>query len=171
MQNKSPMLQQLCSGTSRCLDGSMKKIRHCLDQLTDEQVWWRPADDMNSIGNMMLHLAGNLRQWAIVGIGGGDDLRDRPAEFAAREPLSKDELLARLQGTVDETKQVLANATEEQLLAGQVIQGFSVTGVEILFDTIPHFQGHTQEIICYTRMQVGPAYRFYWSPSTPEEGA
>src|SRR5262249_11157097 len=71
-------------GLNRELTDALARIQHCLGQLTDEQVWWRPAETMNSVGNLLLHLAGNVRQWIVCGVGGGADSRNRPAEFAER---------------------------------------------------------------------------------------
>ena len=70
------------------LAAALGRVAHCLGQLTDEQVWWRPGPDRNAIGNLVLHLAGNLNQLIGSGVGGRPDDRDRPAEFAARESAS-----------------------------------------------------------------------------------
>ena len=66
---------------SHLIDASLLKIDHCLGQLNDEQIWWRPGEGQNSIGNLLLHMCGNLRQWAIVPLTDGEDQRDRAAEF------------------------------------------------------------------------------------------
>lgn len=169
MPTESPLPPAIAAAAARCLGRAMVKITHCLAQLNDEQLWWRPANDMNSIGNLMLHLAGNLRQWVVAGIGGAADHRNRPLEFAERGPVARAELLEKLRSSYVDAKAVLARITETDLLAVRVIQGFEVTGAEILFDCLPHFQGHTQEIICLTRMQLGAAYRFEWEAKSPEE--
>jgi len=149
----------------------MTKIEHCLDQLSEEQVWWRPREEMNSIGSLLLHLSGNVKQWVVCGLGTAEDNRNRPAEFSQRGSISKADLLTQLAHVVDEAKSVLAQRTADEMLAGRRIQGFEVTGWEALFDSIPHFKGHTQEIISLTRQQLGDAYRVHWQPQTPEEGA
>ena len=155
----------------RELTSALKRIRHCLDQLSDEQIWWRAAPGMNSIGNLILHLCGNVRQWLVAGLGGAADSRDRPAEFSELGPIPKDELLRKLEGVVDEARAVLARQTARQLLEARRIQGFDVTGLAAIFDSVPHFRGHTQEIVSLTRLQLGDAYRFAWAPTTPEQGA
>jgi hypothetical protein len=154
-----------------CLDECLAKIEHCAGQLADEQVWWRPRESLNSIGNLLLHLSGNLRQWIVSGVGGAEDVRDRPAEFTAESSLTTAALLAQLRQTVSEAKVALARANAAAMLAERRIQGFDVTGWGAVFSCIPHFQGHTQEIIGLTRQQLGDAYRFYWQPQTPEQGA
>jgi hypothetical protein len=152
------------------LASALGKIKHCLGQLSDEQVWWRSRSSLNSVGNLILHLCGNVRQWTVAGLGGAADVRDRPAEFSERGPIPKDELLRRLEAVVDEARTVLARQTARQLLKARRIQGFDVTGLVAIFDSVPHFRGHTQEIISMTRLQLGDAYKFQWKPITPEQG-
>ena len=155
----------------RELTSALKRIRHCLDQLNDEQIWWRAAPGMNSIGNLILHLCGNVRQWIIAGLGGAIDVRDRPAEFAERGPVARAELLRRLDAVVDEAKEVLVGLSARHLLEVRRIQGDEVTGLTALFDSVPHFRGHAQEIVYRTRLHLGDAYRFAWTPTTPGQGA
>ena len=148
-----------------------QRITHCLNQLSDEQIWWRAAPALNSIGNLVLHLCGNARQWLVVGLGGGQDVRDRPAEFAEQGPIPRAELLRRLETVVTEAGAVLRRQRAEELLCVRRIQGMDVTGLEALFDSVPHFRGHTQEIVGMTRQQLGTAYRFAWAPANREQGA
>jgi Protein of unknown function (DUF664) len=153
------------------LESALDRIKHCLSQLTDEQVWRRSRPDLNSIGNLTLHLCGNVRQWIVAGVGGAADVRNRPAEFAERGPIPKGELLRRLEEVVKEAKRILAGVDARRLVEVRRIQGFDVTGAAAVFDSVPHFRGHTQEIVHMTRSQLGDAYRFAWTPTTPEQGA
>jgi hypothetical protein len=155
----------------RRLAACRDRIRHCLEQLEDSEVWWRPQEGMNSIANLMLHLGGNLRQWIVAGVGGSPDSRDRPREFAERGPMAKEELLRRLEQVIGAADAVLAKTNEEQLLASRRIQGFEETVLSAIFASLAHLSGHTQEIICLTRLLRGNAYLFAWSPETPEQGA
>jgi hypothetical protein len=153
------------------LNSALDRIKHCLGQLRDEQVWHRSQPGLNSIGNVILHLCGNLRQWVVAGLGGAPDVRNRPAEFAERGPIPKEELIRSLEATVGEAKRVLAGVDARRLVEPRRIQGFDVTGVAAIFDSVPHFRGHTQEIISLTRSQLADAYKFAWKPTTPEQGA
>jgi hypothetical protein len=153
------------------LTSALGKIKHCLGQLNDAQVWRRSEPSLNSIGNLILHLCGNVRQWIVAGLGDARDVRDRPAEFAERGPIPRDELLHKLDAVVGEAKTLLGRLSARQLLEARRIQGFDVTGLAAIFDSIPHFRGHTQEIVHMTRLQLGDAYRFSFVPATVEQGA
>src|SRR6266568_1433512 len=85
----------------------LSRIRECVGKLNHEQIWMRHGDHENAVGNLMLHLAGNMRQWIISGIGGQPDTRTRDAEFAARGEIDGAELMGRLESTVAESIEVL----------------------------------------------------------------
>jgi hypothetical protein len=153
------------------LADALAKIKHCLDQLTDEQVWWRPKPSLNSIGNLILHLCGNLRQWIVCGIGSATDNRDRPKEFSERGLISKAELLKTLVETVGQAQAALKSLHADRLLESRRIQATDQTALSAIFDSVPHFRGHTQEIVLMTRLQLGDAYRFLWVPKSKEQGA
>jgi hypothetical protein len=152
-----------------CMKEGLQKIEHCVGQLSDEQVWWRPRPDMNSIANLMLHLTGNVRQWIISGIGGAKDVRNRPGEFADQSRRSKAELLATLNSTVNEADAVLSKLTATQLVTPKRIQGFDTSVMGAIFSCVPHFRGHVQEIIHMTREQLAEKYRFEFVPQGPEQ--
>lgn len=153
------------------LASAWSRITHCVNQLNEEQVWWRSHPSLNSIGNLLLHLRGNVRQWIIAGVGGASDVRNRPAEFAERGPIPKAELLRKLEAVVRSANDVLNRLTARQLLEPRRIQGFDVTGAAAILNSVAHFRGHTQEIIHMTRLQLGDRYTFAWMPATPEQGA
>jgi hypothetical protein len=153
------------------LNSAMERIEHCLGQLTDGQVWRRSQPGLNSIGNLILHLCGNLRQWVVAGVGDAPDIRNRPAEFAEQRLVPKEELIRSLEAVVEEAKRILIAVDARQLTEVRRIQGFDVTGATAIFDSIPHFRGHTQEIVHMTRLQLGDAYQFAWKPTSPEQGA
>ncbi len=153
------------------LNASVSLIRHCLDQLDDSQVWWRPREDMNSVGNLLLHLAGNLKQRFGSFIGGEPDVRDRFGEFTERNPIPKADLLLRFEDAARRADEILAGVTPERLvetyqhvlLAGTTEK--SVVGV--VLQTLTHLSGHAQEILHLTRMQLGDGYVFRQPAGVP----
>lgn len=153
------------------LDSALRKIKHCLIQLSDDQLWWRQSDSMNSIANLLLHLSGNVRQWIVSGVGGAPDVRERQSEFDERRPIPKAELVQQLEDVVAEAQTVLSKVTAEEQLRVRCIQGFDCTGLQAIFDSVAHFRGHTQEIVHMTRCQLGDSYKFDFIPATAEQGA
>src|SRR3989442_2651387 len=101
----------------------LPKIERCLERLTEEQIWWRPNEQSNSIGNLLLHLSGNARQWIVCGVGGATDARDRDAEFAQREVLAREDLHSLLKRTLADVDATLAQFNPNQLLERRTIQG------------------------------------------------
>ncbi len=152
-------------------DSALSQIEHCLQQLTDEQIWWRPLPEMNSIGNLLIHLAGNLRQWVISGMGGIADSRNRPSEFSERGPLPLSAIWPPLQATVRDVQTVLSRLQSQDLLRQYRIQGFDVSGWGVVIHTVTHFRGHTQEITSLSRQILGGRYQFKFVPATKEQGA
>jgi uncharacterized damage-inducible protein DinB len=136
------------------LSDSLRQIEKCLHLLSVEQVWHRPNDVSNSIGNLVLHLAGNVRQWIIASLGGEAFARDRAAEFAQRAPLPTDEILDRLRETVERACDVIAGLTPDALAARVTIQGYDVTGLEAVFHVVEHFSLHTGQIVYATKLLI-----------------
>ena len=124
---------------------------------------------MNSIGNLMLHLSGNLRQWIVSGVGGAKDVRNRPLEFSDRSIRPKGEIIDILKKTVAEADAALARLKADQLVSPRRIQGFDTSVIAAIIDTIPHFRGHVQEIIHITRQQLGEKYQFDFVPKGKEQ--
>ena len=150
---------------------AVEKIEHCLGQLTVEQVWWRPTAEQNSIGNLVLHICGNVGQWVLSGVGDMPDSRDRPLEFSERGPLEISQLSAKLHDCLRGVEAMLATVDEERLLEPFQVQGFETTGLGAITHSVTHFVGHMQEIISLTRTQLGPDYQFNWQPRSEVEGA
>ncbi len=128
--------------------------------LSEEEIWWRPNRASNSVGNLTLHLAGNLRQWILSGLGGAPDRRNRDLEFAERGPVSRRFLLAHLRKTVTQTCRVLEELLPEALAQRYTIQGFQVTGLEAIAHVVEHFAYHSGQIIFVTKLTKGKALGF-----------
>jgi len=137
------------------------RIQTCLEQLTAEQVWARGGENQNAIGNLVLHLAGNVRQWIIAGVGGRPDIRDRAAEFRARGGRAPGELAALLLQTVAEGRAVIGGLTAESLPRPLTIQGYKITEMEAVYHVVEHFSMHTGQILFATKMLTGADLGFY----------
>jgi hypothetical protein len=137
------------------------RMKECVAPLTAEQVWWRPNDASNSIGNLLLHLDGNVRQWLVDSFNKSEDQRNRPAEFAAQSGLSAAELLARLGATLDEAAKVLDRLTVDELLAPYEIQGYHVRGLDAVYQVVEHFGLHYGQIVYIVKSLLAKDLGFY----------
>ena len=136
-------------------DSYLPRIERCVERLSDEQLWWRANPQSNSIGNLLLHLVGNIRQWIISGVGGVPDGRERQQEFDERGPIPGPELLARITMTVAEADRVLAGVDLASLLERRWIQGYDVTTFHAIYAVVEHFSMHTGQIIVLAKKWTG----------------
>ena len=139
----------------------LPKIERCLEQLTDEQIWWRSNEQCNSIGNLILHLCGNARQWIVCGLGAQPDKRLRDAEFAQRDILPRAQLLELLRSTIGDVATTLRQLDPSTLLEKRKIQGGEVEVLYAIFHVTEHFSMHTGQILMLTKMLTGTDLRFY----------
>jgi uncharacterized damage-inducible protein DinB len=137
------------------------KLRKAVEALPDDAVWWRPNPQSNSVGNLLLHLSGNVRQWIVAGIGGAPDKRDRAGEFAAQSGGSASDLLAGLEGTLDEADRVLAGLDGRHLLELRDIQGHRITVIEAVFHVVEHFSFHLGQIVYIAKLRAPGSIQFY----------
>ena len=143
------------------VDEYQPKIERCLERLTDEQIWWRPNEESNSIGNLVLHLCGNARQWIVSGVGGEAGKRDRDAEFAQRAVIGREELLNSLRETLADVSRVLERLDSDALLQSRTIQGSAVDVLEAIFHVVEHFSMHAGQIFLLTKLLTATDLRFY----------
>ncbi|MBV9182209.1 MAG: DUF1572 family protein [Acidobacteria bacterium] len=145
----------------KLLEQYWPRLRACVELLSDEQLWWRPNDASNSIGNLMLHLNGNVRQWLVASFNRLTDTRDRPAEFKALTGAGGSQLLAQLGKTMEEADEVLARLEESDLTTIFKIQGYDVSGLEAIYQVVEHFGLHYGQIVYITKMLHGGDLGFY----------
>src|SRR5512140_441305 len=130
-------------------------IEKSVAPLTDAQVWWRPNEASNSIGNLILHLSGNVRQWIVGGVGQRPNERNRQQEFDERGPIPKEQLLARLRTVLSEADAVLASVSEASLTERREIQGHDTTVLKAIYHVVEHFSTHTGQILWIVKSQPG----------------
>jgi len=133
------------------LTQDLSQIVCCAAVLGVEQIWSRPNEHTNSIGNLILHLTGNVRQWIVAGLGGESFERDRPAEFAERGPLPTDEIVKALTNVVERACTVIAGLDAESLARRRTIQDYDVSTLAAVFHVVEHFSFHTGQIIHATK--------------------
>ena len=145
----------------KLFDQYWPRMRGCVESLTDGQVWWRPNPPCNSIGNLILHLNGNVHQWMVASFNRLEDARNRSAEFGDTGSLSASALLERLGATMQEASDVLARLTENELLARYEVQGYNVSGLDAVYQVVEHFGLHYGQIVYITKTLRGADLGFY----------
>jgi len=137
------------------------RLKGCVESLTDEQLWWRPNEACNSIGNLLLHLNGNVREWLVTSFNRLEDNRNRPTEFNQRESISASTLLDQLGATIWQASEVLVRLTPADLLARYEIQGYKVSGLEAVYHAVEHFAMHYGQILYIVKTLHGADMGFY----------
>ena len=130
-------------------------IEKCLIDVTDEQVWARGGENENSVGNLILHLCGNMRQWVIAGVGGQTDTRRRDEEFSERGGLTSKDLTERVVALVTQATAVIDGVSAQRLSDRLVIQGYDVSVLDAIYHVVEHVAMHTGQIIFMTKMLTG----------------
>jgi uncharacterized damage-inducible protein DinB len=138
-----------------------ERIETCLGMLNEEQVWARGGENENAVGNLVLHLCGNVRQWIVSGVGGRPDVRERDREFAARGGVSIPELRQRLRGTVEEAAEVIRAVPAERFGERLILQQYPVSVMEAIYHVVEHFSMHTGQILFATKLLTGADLGFY----------
>ncbi|MCB2198008.1 DUF1572 domain-containing protein [bacterium] len=137
-------------------------LERALAKVDETVIWQRPRPGVNSIGNLLLHLNGNVRQWIHFGIAGEENNRDRTAEFAADKGEDGQTLLANLTKTVLEACEIILDSrSEEEWLRSRSIQGFSTTALAAIVHVTEHFAYHTGQIVLLVKSATGTDLGFY----------
>ena len=142
-------------------DQFLPRVRAAVERLDPADVWWRPNETSNAVGNLLMHLAGNLRQWVVSGVGGAMDSRRRSEEFTAETRPGRASLLATLTEVVREAAGVLRDADPADLLRERTVQGTEVTGMYAVYHAVEHFSMHTGQILWIAKLRTAEDLGFY----------
>ena len=143
------------------IEESERMIRICLDGIEESDFWYRSNNATNSIGNLLLHLSGNMTQYVISGLGGKPDMRDRDAEFSTQANGSKEAVWMQFKKVLDDSKAVISGATAEQLLTHRQVQGFDLSGLGMALHAVEHLSYHTGQIAYIVKSIQGKDLGFY----------
>jgi uncharacterized damage-inducible protein DinB len=138
-----------------------QKIAKCLEQLSEEEIWQRPNASSNSMGNLVLHLCGNITQYIISSLGGKEDRRLRDEEFGAKGGYSKKELQLKLESTVVKAIEVIQTISDEELLRVRPVQAYEFSGVGNVIHAVEHYSYHTGQIAFWTKQVRNKDLGFY----------
>jgi uncharacterized damage-inducible protein DinB len=137
------------------------KLRHCVNALPRAAVWARPNASSNSVGNLLVHLAGNVTEWILGGVGGQTISRYRAGEFAQKEGRDGTALLDDLEAVLGKADSVLAGLNATTLERSITIQGRETTVAGAIYHVVEHFAMHTGQIILMTKIYAPGKIHFY----------
>jgi uncharacterized damage-inducible protein DinB len=140
---------------------STDRIIKCLSEFTDAELWMRPNEYSNSIGNIILHLCGNIRQYVISSLSKTEDIRERDVEFSSTGGFNKTELCAKLSQTVKEAVGIIENLAERDLIKTYSVQGFNLSGIGIIIHVTEHYSYHTGQVAFWTKILKNKDLGFY----------
>jgi hypothetical protein len=145
-------------------------VAHAINQLDDQQIWYRPSNNSNSIGIILQHLSGNLHQWVCSAVGGETFQRHRALEFHEGERSSKKDILNLVEILKKKIETVISQVSTEDLLSSRRVQGFDETVMSVLLAALTHFELHTGQIILIAKLILGEPYQESWRPTNAEQG-
>jgi len=159
--NKSQLAAEFIDQAALRLEENHPRIEKCLNELEEDDIWKRPNTSSNSVGNLILHLCGNMTQYIISSLGETEDTRERDKEFSAQSGYNKAELMDRLKSTVNQSIQVIQGLAEEDLLKVRSVQGFNHSGIGIIIHVVEHYSYHTGQIAYWTKLLKDKDLGFY----------
>jgi len=145
----------------RILEESIPRCIQCIERLSDVEIWYRPNSNVVSVGNLVLHLCGNARQWILSGIFDQPDHRERQQEFDTQGPLDRSYLLDKLTKLSKDLDKAIDTLSHDQLTQVKDVQGFEESVIGILIHVIEHFSYHTGQIVYYTKSAKDVDMKFY----------
>ena len=143
------------------IDESMRMIVKSLEYVDDVDIWKKPNPSSNSIGNLILHLCGNITQYIISSLGHKADLRKRDEEFSTEGGANKTELMSKLEKVINEAKEVIDQAGKEDLMKVREVQGFNLSGIGIIIHVVEHLSYHTGQIAYWIKLLKDKDLGFY----------
>lgn len=146
---------------TRVFSENYVRIFKCLTLIEEKQLWLSPNNTIPSIGNLILHLCGNARQWILSGIGGREDNRNRNQEFVVQKNIRRSDLIFLLENLKSNIHQVLSEMRKEDLFAHKMIQGFNSSNFSSMIHVIEHFSYHTGQITILTKYFTNKETNYY----------
>jgi len=143
------------------LDESTRMIKISLDSISESDIWKKPNESSNSIGNQIAHICGNMTQYIIASLGEQEDYRNRDEEFSMTGGFTKIQLIHKLEDTVKKARLVLNECNKKQLIKKRIVQGYNLSGIGIVMHAIEHYSYHTGQIAFWTKLMTNKDLGFF----------
>ena len=155
------MVSEFLANSIYRLDEGTRMIKISLESVSESDIWKKPNDSSNSIGNQIIHICGNMIQYIIASLEEQDDYRNRDEEFSMTGGFTKIKLIQKLEDTVNKAKLVLNGCSKRQLIKKREVQGFNLSGIGIVIHAVEHYSYHTGQIAFWTKLLTNKDLGFY----------
>jgi uncharacterized damage-inducible protein DinB len=155
------LVSEFLKNSSYRLDEGTRMIKISLDSISESDIWKKPNESSNSIGNQIVHICGNMTQYIIASLGEGDDYRNRDEEFSMTGGFTKSQLIQKLEDTVKEAKVILKQCSKKQLIKIREVQGFKLSGIGIVIHAVEHYSYHTGQIAFWAKLMTNKDLGFF----------
>ncbi|MEP0134223.1 MAG: DinB family protein [Eudoraea sp.] len=155
------LVSEFLKNSSYRLDEGTRMIKISLDSISESDIWKKPNESSNSIGNQIAHICGNMTQYIIASLGERDDYRNRDEEFSMTGGFTKSQLIQKLEDTVKEAKIILKQCNKKQLIKIREVQGFKLSGIGIVIHAVEHYSYHTGQIAFWTKLMTNKDLGFF----------
>jgi uncharacterized damage-inducible protein DinB len=143
------------------IEANTPRIQTCLKELDDNEIWQSPGAACNSVGNLILHLCGNITQYVISALGNTEDNRQREKEFSEKGGYTGIMLFDKLSSTINKATAIIKGLDEDALTRNYSVQGFDLSGIGIIIHVTEHLSYHTGQVAFYTKQLRGKDMGFY----------
>lgn len=161
MSQETKIIDELVENSIYRIDESTRMVTKSLTHISEAELRSKPNESSNSIANLILHLCGNITQYAISSLGSKEDIRDRDTEFSNQSNLTKLELLKKLTDTVETAKSVIRKVSTDEWLRKREVQGYNFSGIGIVIHVVEHYSYHTGQIAFWVKQLKNTDLGFY----------
>ncbi|SIR17531.1 DinB family protein [Maribacter ulvicola] len=161
MDKEAQLIEEFVKNALYRMDESTRMIKKSLAEISEEEMWQKPNTSLNSVANLILHLCGNMTQYLISSLGETEDNRNRDTEFLVSSGLTKQELLQKLEATVDTAKRIIFDVNLDKLIKVRSVQGMSFSGIGLIMHAVEHYSYHTGQIAFYVKLIKEKDLGFY----------
>ena len=161
MDREAQLIDELVKNALYRMDENTRMLSISLQSISEEELWLKPNNSLNSIANLILHLCGNITQYVIASLGETKDMRNRDQEFSKKDGLNKSEVFKKLEDTVDTAKRVIFDASADQFLKVRSVQGFTFSGIGVVLHAVEHYSYHTGQIAFWVKQLKDKDLGFY----------
>ena len=155
------LLDEFKSNAIFRLKEGQRMILLAFNNIDEQQLWLYPQKNGLALGNQIVHICGNMRQYIIYSLGGQSDVRKRDQEFSIQVGMSKKEVLEHLERTIHQAVEVIQKTEAKEYTTYRKVQGFTLSGLGVVLHAVEHFSYHVGQIAFWVKQLTNQDLGFY----------